>query len=494
MAEITDSYIDQCYAANELGDGTLFAAIHQGRYLYAANSGEWYRWADHCWQRDIHDSAATACEAVAAQYLRRADSLAAELKELAAGGHQDAAARVAKRIEGYHRRADRLRSARGVNNCLRFARIAADGRLSIDSSQFDRQPHLLACANGVICLKSGNLRPGRPDDLITLASPVEYRGIDYTSEDWDQFISDILDGDLDLADYIGRILGLAIIGAYTTSDFYCLTGRGRNGKTVMLETIGQHVLGPLAGPVPAEMLLDQPNSRAANAASPDIMQLRGMRLCWASETDEGRKFSASRVKWLTGGDMLTGRYPHDRYPVNFQPTHTLFLLTNHRPSVSADDYAFWERARLIHFPLSFIKDREPIHAQGERAADPKLEARLHRPETLSGILSWLVRHCIKAQLHGITPPDAVRSATSDYRTEQDVVQEWIDACCELDPYASATAVGLNTSWQHWFEANVSRRAPSPRWLGLRLSKRFNKRKTRQGYVYDGLRLTEWYDQ
>ncbi len=90
--EITDSFIDQCYAANELGDGTLFAALHQGRYLYASNSGEWYCWAEHCWQRDIHDSAATACEAVAAQYLLRADSLAAELKELAAGGNQDAAA------------------------------------------------------------------------------------------------------------------------------------------------------------------------------------------------------------------------------------------------------------------------------------------------------------------------------------------------------------------------------------------------------------------
>ena len=56
----------------------------------------------------------------------------------------------------------------------------------------------------------------------------------------------------------------------------------------------------------------------------------------------------SRVKWLTGNDTITGRNPHDRYEVSFKPSHTLFLLTNHKPHAPADDFAFWER--MILFP------------------------------------------------------------------------------------------------------------------------------------------------
>ena len=39
------------------------------------------------------------------------------------------------------------------------------------------------------------------------------------------------------------------------------------------------------------------------------MMLKGLRIAFASETDDNRRISPSRVKWFTGNDTLTARSP-----------------------------------------------------------------------------------------------------------------------------------------------------------------------------------------
>ena len=157
----------------------------------------------------------------------------------------------------------------------------------------------------------------------------------------------------------------------------------------MLVRIKQRVLGRLVATLPAEVLLDQCKGRNAASASPDIMALHGARLAIASETDEGAKISSSRVKLLTGGDRLTGRGLHDRRMTEFLPTHALFLLTNHLPSVSAQDSAFWARAQVLRFPFSYVDNPSgPM----DRKRDPHLFEKLSTEA--SGILAWIVRGCL----------------------------------------------------------------------------------------------------
>src|SRR4030042_2075494 len=75
-------------------------------------------------------------------------------------------------------------------------------------------------------------------------------------------------------------------------------------------------------------------TRSSAGPSPDIVDLKGLRMAFAAETEEGQRFSASRVKWLTGGDQLVGRNLNEKRQVRFDPTHTIFLLTNNKPSVA----------------------------------------------------------------------------------------------------------------------------------------------------------------
>ena len=197
----------------------------------------------------------------------------------------------------------------------------------------------------------------------------------------------------ELIEYIQRLFGMAIRGGQPEHILPIFTGRGRNGKSVMFNTI-KAALGDLASPIPSELLLDQGISQSADSPSPVIMSLKGLRLAWGSETAEGRKFSIDRIKWLTGDDLLTGRNLNEKQLISFKPSHTLCLLTNDLPQAPAHDYAFWERVNTIPHKTSFV-NREPRETF-ERVADTKLAELFSNKEVQSSVLAWLVEGNLKS--------------------------------------------------------------------------------------------------
>ena len=212
--------------------------------------------------------------------------------------------------------------------------------------------------------------------------------------------------------------------------------------------------------------------RSSAAPSPDIMLLRGLRLGYASETDKGARFSPARVKWLTGADSLVGRWPHDRRPVTFKPTHKLILLTNNKPPAPADDFAFWERVILIPFRLSYV-NREP-QAENERPADRHLFSKL-RAEA-AGILSWMVRGCLEWQRIGLAIPDKLREATIDYRAEEDFLQDWLEDRALISPELVTRSGRLYEDFKIWWEENWKGKVPSPYSFSKVLQTKFDKDK------------------
>jgi len=358
--------------------------------------------------------------------------------------------------------------------------------MAIRGEEIDRQPWLFPCSNGVIDLRTGKMRPGKSDDFLLKASPVEWKGVDEKCPIWEKTLDEIFSGNQQLVAFMQRLLGYSILGLSTEHIIAVWTGQGRNGKGLMVNVISE-ILGPLAGPIRAEMLLDQ--SRQSNSAgpTPDIMTLRGLRLAWASETDENCKISPSRVKWLTGNDELTGRNPHDKFEVKFKPTHTLFLLTNHKPHAPADDFAFWERVLLIPFELSFV-NRTP-RAPNERRADRELESKLIGEA--SGILAWLVKGCLIWQKEGLNPPPIVKDATAEYRKDEDMLEDFVDQCCIIDPGNDNVWVGatqLYQAFEEWWKVNISKNVPKQKKFGNLAAKRFDRRKVGGVYKYFGVGL------
>lgn len=479
--KLSSAFVRECLQGNEMGDGRLFSRLHRNRFLYVHNTGEWLEWDSHHWRHDVFQSALSAVEDVATAYINEHGLVSMQLLEAVKENRADDATRLRQLQKEIAQRVRRLRSDKR-QNVLKFSAVGPDS-ISISGDELDTERWKLGCANGIIDLRTGILYPGARDDFILKAAPAEYKGLDHRSELWEKTLLELMSGSEQDYAFLNRYLGSTIIGGNYDNKFVSFTGIGKNGKGLICEMIS-HTLGPLAGPIPSEMLLDQFSSRSSSGPSPDLMMLKGLRIAWASETDENRRISPSRVKWLTGNDTLVARNPHDKHFTRFTPTHNLILLTNHLPNAPAHDFAFWERCLVVPFKLSFV-DRK-VQAPFERTADKTLYDRLK--QEASGILSWLVRGCLEWQQRGLDPPPLILEESTLYRRSEDDVADWIDECCELDPMFEETSKTLYDSFKQWYEDNISKKAMSHKRFGNLLIKKFNREKLSGYYHYYGLRL------
>lgn len=471
---INSEFIRQCLDANELGDAMMYIAMNRGKRLYNQASTEWMRWAGHHWEIDqCSADAMAAVEEVVTQYLNEARAL---VDPIANEDDAEKKKNLKKRQGTIYSRVDRLRSVRGSNNCLTFTTRCTDRIVTVTES-FDLDPWKLPMINGVVDLKTGELSPGNPNDMLLKACPHEWAGIETPCPLWESAIHDIMSNNDEMVDFLQRLFGYAITGLTTEHIMPVFFGKGRNGKSMLVETI-RYVMGSMAAPIRSEMLLDQSFSKSSAGPTPDIMSLKGLRVAFASETDEGRRLSTAQVKSLTGGDTMVGRNPHDRYETRFNPSHTLFLLTNNKPQVPADDFAIWKRLILIPFAVSFVV--EPYY-DDERKIDKFLGDKLK--DEAPGILAWLVRGCLAWQERGLDVPTLVRESTGKYRRGEDTLMDFLDECCVVGREYKVRASEIYDVFLPWFQRNISKKGLSQKKFGNLMLKKFTSEKHGVYYYY-----------
>ena len=79
--------------------------------------------------------------------------------------------------------------------------------------------------------------------------------------------------------------------------------------------------------------------------------------------------------------------------------------------------------------------------------DKELEGKL-RAEW-PGILRWMIEGCLDWQNNGLVRPAAVTASTADYFSDQDLLAQWIDECCESGPSVVDTFASLLASWRNY---------------------------------------------
>ncbi|MCK5312766.1 MAG: DNA primase [Desulfobacteraceae bacterium] len=480
---IESDFINKCLSRNELGDGELFKKLFRKDFVFNKAMDCWFSWSGHHWQLDTMDHALASVESVASVYQDEAKKLSKEINQL---DDDSKIASLTVKRKTLNKRASTLRSGARRKKCIDFAHTSKDA-LAIDGQDIDQKPYLLPCKNGVINLKTGELEPGRQTDYLLKSSPVSWKGIEAVCPVWEKTLLEIFSDNQNLVDFLQRLLGYSLIGKVHESILVVMTGRGRNGKSMIVETCSK-IMGQLSGAIRSEMLLDQYRPSSSSGPSPDIMALRGLRLAFASETDENCKLSTSKVKWLTGNDEIVARSPHDKYDQYFLPSHTLFLLTNNKPHAPADDFAFWERVHLLPFEVSFV-NREPVE-EFERKADTRLALKLEKE--LSGILAWMVRGCLDWQEKGLRPPEASKEATNDYQKGEDSIGDFIDDCCLVRSDLTVSAAAVYEVFEVWWKENVSNFIPKKKRFGQLFGKKFER--VKKGTVwYLGVALLDKSD-
>jgi putative DNA primase/helicase len=80
-------------------------------------------------------------------------------------------------------------------------------------------------------------------------------------------------------------------------------GTGGNGKSVLLNTVAR-IFGDYHRTAPIETFTESRSDRHPT----ELAMLRGARMVTAAETEEGRRWSESKIKTLTGGDKVSARF------------------------------------------------------------------------------------------------------------------------------------------------------------------------------------------
>ncbi len=484
-AGISSRYVQACLDANELGDGLLYAAVNRDKFIYNVTAQEWLKWDGHHWAADEHNQAAAAAENVVDRLLEETADLSRQIDEAVKRKDKELRTKLEKQRDRIYRRIDKLRTERGRNPCLKFA-ISCRDPLTVTAESLDRLGWVLPVQNGLIDLVTGKFREGRREDFVTIVSPISWQGYDVPRDLWVKYLLEVMNGEQEMVDYLQRLLGYAITGSTREHIMPVFWGKGRNGKGTLVK-IMQHVMGPLAGTIQTEMLLYSRMQRSSAGPSPDIMDLKGLRMAFASETEEGQRFSASKVKWLTGGDQLVGRNLNEKKQLRFNPSHTVFLMTNDKPVVAGDDYAFWKRVHLIPFKLSYVVDKAPEDLdEFERIADPDMEEKLKTQAP--GILAWLVEGCFKYQKEGLNPPATVRDATLEYQQDEDLLGQFLEGYCEVKPGLKGKSSDIFDKFNRWFKENVSPKGISHKRFGGMMKKRFYPTKVSGIVYYQGVEL------
>jgi putative DNA primase/helicase len=390
-----------------------FLAEHGDEVRYSPEIGRWLVWNGAWWDED-------RIERIGALANATIDGLRAWVGE--ARDRDD----FTRRVRHY---AESTRSGRR-DGMLAVARPS----VAVVVEQLDTSPYLLACRNGEVDLRSGELLPADRGHLVTRGVPIDYDP-DARSELWDGFLSTIFAGDSELTGNVQRLAGYCATGDVGEHVVPILNGTGANGKTTFTRAISG-VLGEHACTAPEGLLVETRHEQHPER----LAVLRGRRLVVSSELEARSVLAEGLVKYLSGGDSVTAREMYGRR-FEFDPTHKFMVVTNHLPRVRGTDEAIWRRLRVVPFSVTI-----PPEDRIDGLAD--ILVKLHG----QAILRWLVDGAVAYYQHGLTEGQAMHDATLAYREREDTFAQWLDECC-TEIRGRSPVRDLLAVWREWAHGN-----------------------------------------
>ncbi|MCB0081785.1 MAG: hypothetical protein KDE47_12680 [Caldilineaceae bacterium] len=306
-------------------------------------------------------------------------------------------------------------------------------------SEFDNNPNLLNCANGVVDLRTGAITPHSPQQRFTHCVPVAY----VPNANYDYWCNWLLDavGSQEIVDWLQLAIGYSLTGHTSEEILFYLYGPPRAGKGLFTETLLALFGSPLAKEVNFGTFTAQ---RTGDSQNFDLAPLKAARLIAASESNSYERFNEAKVKALTGGNEVYCAFKH-RTHFNYRPQFKIWLSSNQPPNADPDDDAVWGRLRVIEFPNSHLGKE-----------DKSLKAQMRRAHVLEGVLAWAVEGAAKWYAlgsSGLPEPESSTRLKAGYRAELDNVQAWLEERCEMGEGQFAPNSEIYPSYRNWCELN-----------------------------------------
>lgn len=421
-----------------------FAVTYGEDWRYCTEWGLWLQWRGDGWHRDRRNEISDLCKIITRQALEWPEAAG-----LAAPSRQ------------------KINSKRTAWNVRDMA--AADRRISIVSDQLDADPMMLGVPGGVVDLRTGKFIDAAREQYITRRCTVAPEPGPHPL--FDKVLERACAGHDGMREYLLRWFGYMLTAEVNEEAFMFLHGPGGSGKSTLIKAITE-ILGDYAMTISMDALTESSHQRH----SQEIAKLEGARLVYASETEEGRRFKESLIKWLTGGDKIVAHRMRmdDR---EYKPTFKILIYGNSVPHLKSVGEEMRRRIHLIEYAGSL----------SETERDTTLKSRL--VDEYPAILHTLIRGCVDWQVcAGLGKPDSVTASVETYLEGEDSLAAFIDDCAERDAQSRELSGTVYRRYRAW-ATNTGEYVMSQKKLiqALRL-RGFGPVRSNSGRMVTGLRL------
>lgn len=387
---------DPIFHLTDDGNSNRFVRTYGDNYRFVEDLGGWHRWTDIGWVR--------VSENIVKRTMLEIPKIILE---------------DAKRVpdvttrQRFRRFSLESESNARVSSALNLAKTHPT--IFKTSDEFDSHPEQIACMNGMLDLRTGEIRRFGRDDLFTKNTGVVYDP-DFTLKAWDDFLLTATDGDDELIRYLQMAAGYTLTGLTKEECFFILSGPTASGKSTYLDGLVA-AMGSYHDTTPAETFMQKYGAQTAGRE--EFVKFAGTRLIVTSELPEGKRFDDSLIKRLTGGDRISARLLYSE-SFNFKPQFKLWMATNHDP-VTQDD-AMFRRIKRVPFSHTIPVDKRDGNLK-PLIADPEVGGR--------AVLAWAVKGAQEYLKEGrLVTPHSVQMSTDRYRQEQDMFTQFIQEVLE----------------------------------------------------------------
>lgn len=314
-------------------------------------------------------------------------------------------------------------------------------RLAVSQTEWDKDTKYLVLRDGVIDLEDvfrykrcNDVMMFSPFHFSTMALDVAWTDARRNAgkSEWEKGVAKLV-SDPELRTYLQKRYGAALLGkpGLAGKSLVWQYGVADTGKSTIQEAIAgaKGVFAPYAYQADSEVLTTKGADRGATDRF--IAYVRGKRFAIISELDAGARLNQGKFKSMTGGETVQGTAKYSN-EVTYFFTPTLFVSSNHPPSLDYGDTALNGRIHVVPFTNRLTVRSKVSQAEWDatpvdkRADEQWLDRLLDSPQERAGILHWVIDGLIMFGREGMGDlPQAMQAAGKEFIEEGDPVSKLV---------------------------------------------------------------------
>lgn len=260
-----------------------------------------------------------------------------------------------------------------------------------------------------------------------------------------------------------EILAYCMLPDYPIQRLFCFIGSGMNGKSKYLELLEKFIGLKNICTTELDTLM---NSRF------EITKLHKKLVCQMGETNFNEMSKTSKLKKLTGGDLIGFEYKN-KNPFEAKNYAKILIATNNLPTTSDKTIGFYRRWMIIDFPNKFSEKKDIL----SEIPEEEYESLALKCTT---ILHDLLK---KREFHKEGSPE---ERMKTYEAKSDFLQDFIEEFVKRDEMDSyITKADFSKKFKSWCKENRHREM-ADNTLGKKMKeKEFESVRRRFDWLNDG---------